>query len=60
LREHRLPEQGTDHDREIPAERVPGTAEASRPAAANAPGGMETGAGVKWEGDPTREEDEQT
>jgi hypothetical protein len=53
-------EQGTDYDREIPAEQVLGTAEAPRPAAANALGGMETEAGVKWEGDLTREEDEQT
>jgi hypothetical protein len=60
LREHRLLEQGTDYDREIPAEQVLGTAEAPRPAAANALGGMETEAGVKWEGDLTREEDEQT
>jgi nicotinamide-nucleotide amidase len=59
LREHRLLEQGTYYDREIPAERVLGTAEASRPAAANALGGMETEAGVKWEGDLTREEDKQ-
>jgi nicotinamide-nucleotide amidase len=60
LREHRLLEQGTDYDREIPAEQVLGAAEAPRPAAANALGGMETEAGVKWEGDLTREEDEQT
>ena len=60
LREHRPSEQGMDHDREIPAQQVLGTAEASRPAAANALGGMETEAGVKWEGDLTREEDEQT
>jgi len=60
LREHRLLEHGTDYDREIPAEQVLGTAEASQPAAANALGGMETEAGVRWEGDLTREEDEQT
>jgi hypothetical protein len=52
--------QGTDYDREIPADQVLGTAEASRPAAANALGGMETEAGVRWEGDLTREKDEQT
>ena len=60
LREHRLLEHGMDHGREIPTDQVLGTAEASRPAAANALGGMETEAGVRWEGDPTREEDEQT
>jgi nicotinamide-nucleotide amidase len=60
LREHRVLDRGTDYDREIPADQVLGTAEASRPAAASALGGMETEAVVKWEGDLTREEDEQT
>jgi nicotinamide-nucleotide amidase len=60
LRGYRLQEPGTGYDREVLAEQVLGAAEAPRPAAANALGGMETEAGVKWEGDLTREEDEQT
>jgi nicotinamide-nucleotide amidase len=58
LRGYRLPEQGTGYDREVLAEQILGSAEASRPIAPSALGGMGTEAGVKWEEDRTREENE--
>ncbi len=59
LRGYRLQEQGTGYDREIPAEQGLGAAQSSYPATHSAPRRMETEAGVKWEGNLTREEDEQ-
>ena len=60
LRGYRLQEQGTGCNREVLAEQVLESTEASWPVASKPLGRMEPEAGVKWEEDRTREEDEGT